>query len=137
MTTQVAPTRVPVRRREFHVVLGPGSRRRGTVRYWVLLGAALAVSFLLIVYSRISLDRSAFVLESVEQRIAAEEARYWELRLDLVQLQSPERIAARAAEMGMVYPETVETIAVPGLGSPGPGVDERWIDLKALLGAQP
>ena len=58
-TARVAPARIPVRRRpEFHVVLGPGTRRRGRVRYWVLLTVALTAAFLLLVYSRIALDRS-------------------------------------------------------------------------------
>ena len=103
----------------------------------MLLGVALTVAFLLLVYSRIALDRSAFVLESVERQIAVEEERYRELRLQVTELQSPERVLHLADEMGMVYPDTVVTVEVPGLGSPGPDVDERWIDLKALLGAQP
>ena len=137
-TARVAPARIPVRRRpEFHVVLGPGTRRRGRVRYWVLLTVALTAAFLLLVYSRIALDRSAFVLEEVERQIAMEEARYWELRLQVTELQSPDRVADAATGLGMVYPETVVTVEVPGLGSPGPGVEDRWIELKALLGAQP
>ena len=66
-----------------------------------------------------------------------EEARYWELRLQVTDLQSPARIADLADEMGMVYPAELHTIEVPGLGDPGPGSEERWADLKALLGAQP
>jgi cell division protein FtsB len=136
-TARLAPTRIPVRRRpEFHVVLGPGTRRRGRIRYWVLLGIALAAAFLLLVYSRIALDHSAFVLEEVERQIAVEEARYWELRLQATELQSPGRVAEAAARLGMVYPETVVMVEVPGLGSPGPGVEDRWVELKALLGAQ-
>jgi hypothetical protein len=91
--------------------------------------------FLLLVSSRIALDRAAFVLEDYEVRIAAEEARYWELRLQVTELQSAERIATIAAEMGMVYPDRIFTIEVPGLGGPGPGIEDRWIDLKALLSA--
>lgn len=121
----------------FHVVLGPGTRRRGRVRYWVLLAVAITVAFLMLVYSRIALDQSAFVLDDIEGRIAVEETRYWELRLQVTELQDPARVAAIADELGMVYPEAMVTIEVPGLGSPGPGVDDRWIDLKALLGAQP
>lgn len=137
-TARVAPVRVPARRRtEFHVVLGPGVRRHGRVRYWLLLAVSVAAAFLVLVSSRIALDRSAFVLDELEGRIVAEEARYWELRLQVTELQSPERIAALAAELGMVYPERVVEIEVPGLGSPGPGVEDRWVELKALLGAQP
>ncbi|MEE9299042.1 MAG: hypothetical protein V3V29_08415 [Acidimicrobiia bacterium] len=139
MTARLAPVprTIRPRSRQFHVVLGPDTRRRGAVRYWVLLTAALTATFLLLVYSRIALDRRAFVLEDVERRIELAEAEYWDLRLQVAQLQSPERISGLATEMGMVYPEVVRTIDVPGLGSPGPGIDERWIDLKVLLGAQP
>ena len=139
MTARLAPTqgRAIRRAREFHVVLGPGSRRRGKQRYWVLLGVSLAAAFLVSIYARIALDRSAFVVTDIETRISVEEARHWDLRLQVSDLQAPERISELASQMGMVYPETVRTIDVPGLGGPGPGVDERWIDLKALLGAQP
>jgi cell division protein FtsL len=137
-TVRAAPARLPTRRRpEFHVVVGPGTRRRGRVRYWVLLGIALTAAFLLLIFSRIALDRSAFVLEEVERQIAAEEARYWDLRLEVTELQAPERVAAVADRLGMVYPDSVIRLEVPGLGSPGPGVEDRWIELKALLGAQP
>jgi cell division protein FtsL len=118
-------------------VLGPGSRGRGRQRYWILLGLILAAAFLVSIYARIALDRSVFVVTDIEQQIATEENRYWDLRLEVTELQSPERISMLATEMGMVYPETISTVDVPGLGGPGPGVDERWIDLKALLGAQP
>ncbi len=139
MTARLAPAhaRAPRRTREFHVVLGPGTRGRARRRYWVLLGIALAAAFLVSVYARIALDRSAFVVTDIDHQISVEEARYWDLRLQVTELQSPDRISSLASEMGMVYPETVRTIDVPGLGGPGAGIDERWIDLKALLGAQP
>ncbi|MCH7585180.1 MAG: hypothetical protein IH941_08465 [Acidobacteria bacterium] len=139
MTARLAPVNARVNRRgrEFHVVIGPGTRRRGRRRYWVLLVAALTAAFLVSVYARIALDRSAFVVTDIERQITVEEARYWDLRLQVTELQAPERISSLALEMGMVYPEIVRTIEVPGLGESGPGVEERWIDLKALLGAQP
>lgn len=139
MTARFAPVNARVNRRgrEFHVVIGPGTRRRGRRRYWVLLVAALTAAFLVSVYARIALDRSAFVVTDIERQITVEEARYWDLRLQVTELQAPERISSLALEMGMVYPEIVRTIEVPGLGESGPGVEERWIDLKALLGAQP
>ena len=138
MTTQAAPVRVPVprRRREFHVVIGPGARR-GRALYWVLLGIVVVAAFLGSVYARIALDRTAFVLTDIEAEIALEEARYWDLRLEVSELQAPDRIAARASELGMVYPDSVRSIVVPGIGGPGPDTDERWVDLKGLLSAQP
>jgi cell division protein FtsL len=135
MVSRTASPGFPLpRRREFHVVIGPSSRRR-RVGGWVGLAIVMSTAFLLMVSSRIALDRSAFVLEDLQLRITAEEARYWELRMELTELQAPNRIARLAEEMGMVYPEEILTVEVPGLGGPGPGVEDRWIDLKALLSA--
>ncbi|MEX1208840.1 MAG: hypothetical protein WEE36_09635 [Acidimicrobiia bacterium] len=135
MVSRSAPSGFPLpRTRGFHVVIGPATRRR-RIGGWIGLAIALSAMFLLLVSSRIALDRAAFVLEDYEVRIAVEEARYWELRLQVTDLQSAERIATIAAEMGMVYPDRIFTIEVPGLGGPGPGIEDRWIDLKALLSA--
>ena len=119
------------------VVVGGSARRAHRAGVWVLLAVVTLAAFFLLIYSRIALDRSAFVLQEVQRETTAQEARYWELRLEAAELQSPERIVARAQEMGFVYPTAVETIEVPGLGSAGTGAEERWADLKALLGAQP
>lgn len=135
MVSRTAPTGFPLPRpRRFHVVIGPAARRRRTSG-WIGLAIVLSTAFLLLVSSRIALDRAAFILEDYQVLIAAEEARYWELRLEVTELQSAERIAGLAAEMGMVYPERIFTVEVPGLGGPGPGIEDRWIDLKALLSA--
>jgi cell division protein FtsL len=119
------------------VVLGTRTGRRTRVGAWILLTLGLAAAFILLIYSRIALDRSAFVLEEVNRQMEVEEARYWQLRQEAAELQAPERVVARAHELGLVYPESVETIEVAGVGSAGTGTEDRWADLKALLGAQP
>jgi len=135
MVSRTASPGFPLPRpREFHVVIGPATRRR-RIGGWVGLAIVTSAAFLLLVSSRIALDRSAFVIEDLQVRIATEEARYWELRMELTELQAPERIARLAEEMGMVYPDQIFTVEVPGLGGPAPGVEDRWIDLKALLSA--
>jgi hypothetical protein len=118
-------------------MLGARTGRRPRVGAWMLLTLGLAAAFFLLIYSRIALDRSAFVLEEVNRQMEVEEARYWQLRQEAAELRAPERIVARAQELGLVYPETVETIEVAGVGSAGTGAEDRWADLKALLGAQP
>ena len=109
------------------------TRRR---RMWIVVVATIVLAFFVLIFSRTALDRSAFVLNELEAEIAREEARYWELRLEVSELQSPDRIAGLAEEMGLVFPDDVRTIDVPGLGDPGPGIEERWVDLKVLLSAQ-
>lgn len=136
MTAPAQPLRAPAAP-GLRVVIGARARRRPRVGSWLLLTAVLLVAFFLLIYSRIALDRSAFVLQEVNRQTAVEEARYWQLRLEAAELQAPERILERAQEMGFVYPESVQVVEVPGMGSAGTGTEERWADLKALLGAQP
>lgn len=123
-------------RGDFHMVIGPHTRRR-RITQWVLLSIAGCALFIVLVLSRIALDRHAFVMEDLEGAIATEEARYWELRMDVAELRDPARIARMARSMGMVYPEEVRVVSVPGLGSSGVGIEERWANLKLLLSAQP
>lgn len=111
-------------------------RRLGGWRSWLILAATVIAAFFLLISSRIALDRNAFVLDDLERRTAVEESRYWQLRLEAARLQAPERIIDAARQMGMVYPATVRTVYVSGLEVVGSEADERWIDLKALLGAQ-
>lgn len=119
------------------VLSGAASRPAPRLGSWLILTVVVLAAFFLLIYSRIALDRSAFVLEEIGRQTAVEETRYWELRLESARLQAPERIVARAQELGMVYPEQVETLEVAGIGSSVGGAEERWADLKALLAAQP
>ena len=136
MVARSHPLALPVPARGFHVVIGPRARRR-RVSGWIGLTFTVAAVFFVMISTRVALDRNAFVLDDIRGQIAVEESHYWELRLQVAELQSPERIARLAEEMGMVYPTEISTIEVPGLGDPGPGQEDRWVDLKTLLSAQP
>jgi hypothetical protein len=57
--------------------------------------------------------------------------------MEVAELRDPARIARMARSLGMVYPDDVRVVSVPGLGSSGFGIEERWADLKLLLSAQP
>jgi cell division protein FtsL len=107
------------------------------VRLWVLFALAVIVAFFGLIYSRISLDRSAFEIQELEQRINAEETRYWQLRLDVAELQSPQRIETLIADRGFVYPETRVALSVPGMDKEPLDAEYRWAQLKAFLSAQP
>jgi cell division protein FtsL len=136
MVARTHPGTILLPRRQFHVVIDPRARRR-RLGGWLALVFTLAALFFVMISTRIALDRNAFILQDIRDQIEVEETRYWELRLRLAELQSPERIAGIAEEMGMVYPSEMATIEVPGLGGPRPGVDKGWADLKTLLSAQP
>lgn len=107
------------------------------LRHWTIFTIAVLVAFFGMIYSRISLDRSAFVLDELRDKIAEEEARHWDLRLEVARLQAPDRITAKAGEMGLVYPTERSDLAVPGVDAGGLDPEYRWAQLRAVLSAQP
>lgn len=137
MTAPARALPVPVAAPRLRVLPAPAARRSPRLRYWVMLTIVVLSAFFLLIYSRIALDESAFVLQEIGRQSGLEETRYWELRLESARLQAPERIVVRAQELGMVYPEEVGTLEVAGIGSASAPAEERWADLKAVLGAQP
>lgn len=137
MATRAEPvTSLRPVRGDFHVVIDPRERRRRAVP-WALITVAGCCLFVLLVLSRIALDRHAFVLQDLDRQVAAQEARYWDLRMEVSELRDPRRVSDLAARMGMVYPDEVRTVEVPGLGTPTQAIEERWVSLKLLLSAQP
>ena len=102
MTAPARPAGVPSPRPGLRVMVTPRARRAPRVRWWLLLAFTVVIAFFALVFSRVTLDRSAFVLDDIERRMEIEQTRYWELRLEAARLQSPERIVERAAEMGLV-----------------------------------
>lgn len=139
MTAPARSIRVPLRAPDLRVLDAPDrvATSRPSIGSWLVLAVVVVGAFFVLIWSRIALDRTAFELERLDREIAAEESQYWELRLEVTELQAPERIRQLADEMGMVYPARVETIEVPALGTPVRDLEERWADLKALLSAQP
>ena len=78
--------------------------RRRRARVLLAASAGLAVLGLLAIASlHVVLTQSQFRLEVLETRAAAEQARYDRLRLEVAELESPERVVAAAQQrLGMV-----------------------------------
>lgn len=112
-------------------------RMRPRLQPWIIFALAVVVAFFGLIYSRISLDQSAFVLEDLEQQIEIEEARHWDLRAEVAGLQSPVRITRVAQEMGMIYPVELASLEVEGVDASELDPEYRWAQLRALLAAQP
>lgn len=112
-------------------------RRRPRLRGWLLFTVLVVVAFLALIYSRVTLDQSAFVIEDLERQMAEEETLYWDLRLEVARLESPERIVRAAEGLGLVYPEARTTVTAHGVTEGPTAGGERWFELKALLSAQP
>jgi hypothetical protein len=111
--------------------------RKVRLRGWVIFTLAAVMAFLALIYSRVLLDRSAFVLDELEAQIAETEARYWELRLEVARLEAPQRVIRAAEGLGLVYPSSRRTVAAGSVDGAGAEVDENWLELKPLLSAQP
>ena len=133
MTAHPAESRRP---RALEVIEGVPEKSPG-LRPWLIFALCVIVAFFGLIVSRISLDRSAFVLDELEEEIARAEARHWDLRLEVARLQDPQRIASAAAEMGMVFPEERMALDVPVADEQGLDPEYRWAQLRALLTAQP
>ena len=116
---------------------GRRTKSRPVVRPLVIFILAVTIAFFAVIYSRISLDRTAFELQLLDREIAAEEERHWDLRAEHARLQAPDRITERAAELGLVYPDDRQAIEVSGFESAVRGPEDRWMDLRALFVEQP
>jgi cell division protein FtsL len=111
----------------------PGAPRIVPLLFFTFLVVAI---FFAMIYLRIAMDESAFELDSVEEQIVLEQSRTLDLRLELAQLQDPQRIAAQATEIGLVYPEEQITLVVTAnreLAEPSEGVTT----VDALEGTAP
>lgn len=113
------------------------TRTRPVVRPLVIFALAVILAFFAVIYSRISLDRTAFEIQLLEREIATQEQLHWDLRVEHARLQAPDRITQRAAELGLVYPDDRQTIELVGVETAAGGPEDRWLGLRALLLEQP
>jgi cell division protein FtsL len=107
----------------------------------------VAVSHALLIEGQIELDR-------LDEQVAEEQARYERLRLDVAELESPERILSAAEDLGMVAPDDVVwhtpdqatspgaegESAAGGATGTGPGSDSTgtsYTEVKPYLGTNP
>jgi hypothetical protein len=131
------PQRDVERRPSLAVIPGAARRPRPKISHWVLFAVAVIVAFFGLIYSRISLDRSAFVIQELETQIAIQEDSHFQLRYELAQIQDPARLAPQLEELGLVYPESRLALSVPIVGVDELDPDYRWAQLQAILSAQP
>lgn len=115
----------------------PAARGHTRLRPWLVFAAVVIFAFFGLIFSRVSLDRSGFELDELEQQIAVEEARRKDLVVEVARLQDPVRITEIAAAAGLVYPEERIELAVPGIEGELLDTEVRWAQLKAVLTAQP
>ena len=109
MASRLAPA--PTRRPGLRVITSPVTVKLQARQFvWLLLAVAL---FFALIYSRVALDKAAFQLTSLETEIEQQDAEFDELRLQVAQLESPQRIYAEAERMGLILPPTGRTLFAP------------------------
>ena len=119
----------------------------------VLLAAGLFATLLAVAVAHAVLVEGQVRLDELDAQLVAEQARYQELRTEVAQLESPDRIVQAANEMGMVTPDDLQYLTPPAPDAStagpttgdddepaadpavGPEPDRTWADVKALLGA--
>lgn len=117
--------RVGTRRPHLEVVV-PGRATRATRRrrarvVAVMASIVVAAALFGLVAANVVLTQHQFALETLEEKAAAEQARYERLRLQVAELEAPERIVATAQErLGMVPPATVTYLSPTGPSTQAP-----------------
>jgi hypothetical protein len=109
----------------------------------MVYSCAAVVTLLTVVAFHALLAQSQIALDRLEQRTAVAEQRYEEARYRYSLASSPERITARAAELGLV-PASQPPTVVPVVGDdvPAPpgatsGTLNGWTDVKPTLTPNP
>jgi cell division protein FtsL len=91
-----------------------------------------------VVAAHVVLTQRQFRLDALETKAADAEARYERLRLEVAQLEAPERVVAAAQQLGMVPPATVTYVASTR-PSTRPATDQapagEWATVKSHLAA--
>lgn len=124
-------------RATLEVIPGPARRPRPKISHWVLFALAVVIAFFGLIYSRISLDSSAFEIKELEAEIAVQTDLQGQLTYELAQIQDPALLETEIAQLGLVYPAQRVALSVPEVGSDELDPDYRWAQLKAILSAQP
>jgi len=155
-----APSRAPARRRaqpqqqpkdrrhppsarpHLRVVPPNTLSRKGRQRRARRFGAALSVIVFVAVFgvvaAHVVLTQRQFRLESLEREASDQEAQYEQLRLEVAQLEAPERIVAAAQQLGMVPPAAVTYLASSRASAPSEQQQSpsgEWATVKSHLAA--
>lgn len=136
-----APRRERPRARHL-VVIEPSRRARHRRRQVAIVGSVVVLAVFTIVAFRALLAQSQVAIDRVEQQMTEAEQRYEQARYEHATLASPERIVARAQELGLVPPAGPPT-AIPVAGEaplPPEGTAATlrgWTEVKPTFDAAP
>jgi len=113
-----APLEAPAEAPQRQLRLVPPRRRRAERRRLAFYGAAAAVAAVCfgLVSLHVLIAQAQFRIDSLQQKAAAEQTRYENLRLAVAELEAPARIVSVAeGELGLVQPASVNYLPSPRL----------------------
>lgn len=129
MATRLAPARpvrslrpdaapAPAERRHLQVVpqgyVTERARRRRARRVVVLTGVAIAAALFGVVAFHVVLTQNELAIQHLHSRADAASVKQQQLRLQVAELESPERVVEAAQKLGMVPPVTVHYLSPDG-----------------------
>jgi cell division protein FtsL len=106
----------------------------------MVLCSILLVAVFGVVAAHVLLTQRQFRLDALERKAATEEATYERLRLEVAQLEAPERIVAAAQQLGMVPPANVTYVSSTrptpaATANDAPAPEDQWATVKSHLAA--
>ena len=117
------------------LVVVSNRQRRPRISGLVSFSLLVVLAFLGMIMVRTSLDRSTIDLAQIERSLTEARSLNQRLRLEVARLESPDRIAPLAQELGMVYPATSERLVVDGVRQLTL-TDPRWSELNRFASDQ-
>lgn len=117
-------------------------RRRLTPKVGVVLTGLVFVSLFAVAVAQTLLVQRQIRLDGLDQQLTTEQARYRELRNQVAQMESPERVVAAAQQLGMVAPDDLVYLqpdadvhgSTDGASGAVPSASD-WSAMKPLLEA--
>lgn len=148
-----APKRAPQHRVRRHLRLIPGGKgharprskksARASARSRLIFAITAAVTLAAIVFGLVLLNiylaQSSFKLAELEQQVAQQQELYRRMRLQTATAESPEKVAAAAAGLGLVAPQEQGYIVgrERQMVAQAPTDPAQDRSMKAVLGARP
>ena len=115
---EVAPVPAPAERRHLRVVpagyVSARARRKRARRLVVLGGVAIAAALFGVVAFHVVLTQNQLDIQHLRAEADAASVKQQQLRLQVAQLESPERVVEAAQMLGMVPPATVRYLSPNG-----------------------
>lgn len=119
--SEAAPTRAPGRRSHLQVVDSPPEPRRRAKGPVLVVVASLVTVFLalfgLVVFHTVLVQNQSEI-DDLDARLVAERELIKETRLEIAELESPDRVIAAAQSLGLIAPDEVVMLDAVELGPP-------------------